>query len=135
MLKPVGQLYTRRAVVSCPAGQTTVDDDVGRTGESDQPVPVGFVVGVEHRCSLVGVVQGKRDAHPVQGRQRVPGRIGRWCLDLDHIGTEVGEQSTDRVGRTFAQVKHPQGSQQRLIVGHDHAFLPPAPSLATAARE
>ena len=120
--------------MGCPAGQSTVDDDVCGSGESDQPMSVDVVVGVQHRRAFVGVVQGERDAHPVQGRRSVPGRLSRRCLDLEHIGTEVGEQSTDRVGRTFAEVKHPQGSQQRLIVGHDHAFLPPAPSLATAAR-
>ena len=104
-------MLTRRAVVRCPAGQTTIDDDVGGTGEFDQSVPVGIVVGVQYRRAFVGVVQSERDAHPIQGRQLAAGRIGRGSLDFEYIGTEVGEQATDGVSRTFAQVKHPQGSQ------------------------
>ena len=63
------------------------DEDVARSGEVANHAQVALITGVEHDAALAAAPER------IRGVVADDGAAGR--LDLDDIGTEIGEQLTD----------------------------------------
>ncbi len=67
---------------------------------------------IQHGAALVGVVYRERDAGAGECGQGVAGGTAAGRLDLEHVGTQIGEQAGHRVGDPTRHVEHPHGVEQ-----------------------
>ena len=114
MAEPLGKCRTRCAVCGCGPGTSAVHHDVGGTGQIEQPYPVGFVGGIQHRAAFVRVVQHECDARSLHRRRRVSGAAAAGRLDLQHVGAEIGEDAADPVGFGAAEIEHSKRREQSV---------------------
>ena len=108
----IGQCFAGGSVRSRPAGHAAVDDDVRVAGQFEQASPIVIVGRIEDRRPLVRVVQRERDADPGQGRCRPPSGAAGRRLDLEHFGTEVGQDAGHRIGIAVGEIEDPKPGQQ-----------------------
>jgi hypothetical protein len=112
------------------AGPEILDQDVGLRDELLDQVLAGRLAGVDLDRLLVA----GDDRPPQRLAVRLlaapfPHRVaGARLLDLDHLGTEIGEQlAAERTGEQLAHLDHPQvrqGWRGGRVYGLDHrAFL------------